>query len=157
LGKAGCTLRRNDGHDLLHPRLSAWTSARLVCHVPRRTVAETFQSRASALSDSGLFHLGRGLRRWSPRRSDRHRHARRSVEYRNAFRICIGLARSGNPALSRPESAPRIPCSWRRALPRAKRDLLRAAHGGTAHSDLAPLLRLADNWPGSLLLLQSPA
>ena len=51
-----------------------------------------FQPRSSAISHAGFFHVGRGIRGRNSGGLAGYRHARRSVEYRHAVRICAGGA-----------------------------------------------------------------
>src|SRR6185437_12067377 len=79
------------------------------------------------------------------------------VEYRNAVRICVGLARRDHSALSRAQSASRIPRPRRNRRARIERILLRAADVGPADSHLAALLWMAADRAGNLSVLQHEA
>ena len=76
--------RRADGNDLFPAGISTRSGARMVRDVTRRIVAANLWPRPSALSHSGLFHVAGRLRRGNSRRTARHRHARRSLQYRHA-------------------------------------------------------------------------
>src|SRR5207302_3138267 len=86
-----------------------------------------------------------------------HWNAFRSVEYRNAIRVCVGLAWSYHPALSRSWTAPGLPGTRRNCGAGVERDLLRATDVGIANSDMAAVLRMAADRFGNLPVLQPQA
>ena len=109
--RAGCAVRRHDGHDLVAAGVSARTGAGLVLDVSRRPAARIFRPGASALPHSRRCNLDRRRSGRHSGRYSRHRHALRSFQHRYAFCVCVGVAGRHHPARQAAGAASRLPRS----------------------------------------------